>query len=58
VLPLLDADLDRVVAAWPGLKEAIRRAVLALIGAVSTTPAEKPAGRDAGHPREWLDSAR
>ena len=27
-----DPDLSRVVAAWPELPEAIRRAVLALIG--------------------------
>jgi hypothetical protein len=27
-----DADLERVVAAWPDLPDAIRRAVLALIG--------------------------
>jgi hypothetical protein len=31
----IDPDLARVVSAWPDLPEAIRRAVLALIG--STT---------------------
>ncbi len=34
-----DPDLARVVAAWPGLPEAIRRAVLALVGA--STPPER-----------------
>lgn len=30
-----DADLARVVAAWPNLPDPIRRAVLALIGSVT-----------------------
>jgi hypothetical protein len=30
-----DADLRRVVAAWPDLPDAIRRAVLALIGSAT-----------------------
>ena len=33
-----DADLARVLDAWPTLPEAIRRAVLALVGAASTPP--------------------
>ncbi len=36
-----DADLARVVAAWPELPGAIRRAVLALVGASTPTPREK-----------------
>jgi hypothetical protein len=31
----IDPDLARVVSAWPGLPEAIRRAVLALIGSAN-----------------------
>jgi hypothetical protein len=31
----IDPDLARIVEAWPGLPEAIRRAVLALIGSVN-----------------------
>jgi hypothetical protein len=31
-LTSVDADLQRVIAAWDGLPEAIRRATLALIG--------------------------
>jgi hypothetical protein len=30
--PLFDADLARIVAAWPTLPEPIRRAMLALVG--------------------------
>jgi len=33
-----DPDLARVVAAWPALPEAIRRAVLALVGASTPPP--------------------
>jgi hypothetical protein len=29
---LLDADLQRVIAAWDGLPEAIRKALVALVG--------------------------
>jgi hypothetical protein len=32
--PALDPELARVIAAWPDLPEAIRRAVLALVGTV------------------------
>jgi hypothetical protein len=32
---LEDADLQRVVEAWPDLPEAIRRAVLALVGSAN-----------------------
>jgi hypothetical protein len=31
-LALLDSDLQRVIAAWEGLPEAIRMAVMALVG--------------------------
>jgi hypothetical protein len=31
-LASFDADLQRVISAWDGLPEAIRRAILALIG--------------------------
>jgi hypothetical protein len=35
--PPADADLARVVEAWPSLPEAIRRAVLALVETVGKT---------------------
>jgi hypothetical protein len=35
--PRLDADLAHVIEAWPDLPEAIRRAVLALIGSAHAT---------------------
>ncbi len=34
----LDPDLARVVAAWPTLPDAIRRALLALVGSVTSEP--------------------
>jgi hypothetical protein len=40
-----DPDLARVVEAWPALPQAIRRAMLALVGSAPAT------GRDADRPR-------
>ena len=37
-LASLDADLQRVIAAWDGLPDAIRKAVLALIGSQQADP--------------------
>jgi hypothetical protein len=40
----VDADLRRVVTAWPALPELIRRAVMALVGTVtSSTTTKTPA---------------
>ncbi len=47
-IPINDAELAAVVAAWPALPEPIRRAVLALVGSVAAVAETKtPAG---GHP--------
>jgi hypothetical protein len=45
--PAIDADLARIVQAWPALPAAIRRAVVAMIGAVGDTTAGQRARRDA-----------
>ena len=46
----MDADLQRVVAAWPDLPDPIRRAVMALVGTAtsSTTTEATTDGDDSG----------
>ena len=44
----VDPDLRRVVDAWPTLPEPIRRAMLALVGSVTTTETPADGHGDAG----------
>jgi hypothetical protein len=47
----IDPDLARVVSAWPDLPEAIRRAVLALVGTLDESATKDGSKTKSGKPR-------